>query len=303
MNGRLRLRDFGLVSAFQLAGPFSNPVTAPTFPNRAVEFRLIVRPELGFAPRRGNPRDANFNPPPFRPDGSSPDGPNSAPALAARMPPPRRRIRSRGGHVVPAPGPDRGGGHAANGRMAVALSGRPRSPRGVPSAAAPAPGSAGRPASIGGMTAVPFATGLGLPAAGAMSPLERGGYRAGAVVSPDPLVPGDRLAGIRGEDEPAFDDPGRVRSVAAAELDRAHAIAAAPDAGFAQREAREPVACRPLSMAGGGKPGHDVVRSGMRGFGKALAPRGRLALAEDARPEPRPSPLVAFSAFEGPGFE
>lgn len=265
-------------------------MTAPTFPNRAVEFRLIARPELGYAPRRGNPRDANFNPPPFRPDGSLPGGPNSVPPFAARMPSPRRPGRGRGGHAM-------------NGRTAVASSGRPRSPRGVPSAAAPALGSAGRPASIGGMNADPFATGLGLPAAGAMSPLERDGSRTGAVVSPDPLAPGDRLAGIRGEDEPAFDDPGRVRSVAAAVLDRAHAIAAAPDAGFAQREAREPVACRPLSMAGGGNPGHDVVRSGMRGFGKALAPRGRLAFAEDARPEPVPSPLVAFSAFECPGFE
>ena len=77
--------------------------------------------------------------------------------------------------------------------------------------------------------------------------------------------------GFWGEDEPAFDSLDQTQTVIAAVMDHYNAIIAALDAGFKQLEAKQSVDYRPLFLAASDKPNHDVVRTWVRGFGKAMA--------------------------------
>jgi len=160
------------------------------------------------------------------------------------------------------------------------------------------------------MTADPLLTWLGFltsPAApkGAMSPMELDGYLTGIVVSPDLLLPSRWLDRIWGENEPTFDGLDQMQTVIAAVMDHYNAIIAALDAGFKQIEAKKTAAYRPLYLAPSGKPNHDVVRTWVRGFGKAmaLAPERWSSIAEDERLQPLLSPFIGFLDVADPDFE
>ena len=160
------------------------------------------------------------------------------------------------------------------------------------------------------MIADPLSTWLGFltsPAApkGAMSPMELDGYLTGIVVSPDLLLPSHWLDRIWGEDEPAFDSLDQTQTVIAAVMDHYNAIIAALDAGFKQIEAKKTADYRPLYLAPSGKPNHDVVRTWVRGFGKAmaLAPERWSSIAEDERLQPLLSPFIGFLDVADPDFE
>ena len=89
-------------------------------------------------------------------------------------------------------------------------------------------------------------------------------------------------------------------------MDHYNAIIAALDASFNQIEAKQqPVDYRPLFLAASDKPSHDVVRTWVRGFGKAmaLAPESWRLLAEDERLQPLLTPFIGFIEVTGPGFE
>ena len=160
------------------------------------------------------------------------------------------------------------------------------------------------------MTADPLSIWLGFltsPAApkGAMSPMEFDGYLTGIVVSPDLLLPSQWLDGIWGQDKPALDSLDQTQTVIAAVMDHYNAIIAALDAGFNQIEAKQPVDYRPLFLATSDKPSHDVVRTWVRGFGKAmaLAPERWSSLADDERLQPLLTPFIGFMEVRDPDFE
>jgi uncharacterized protein len=160
------------------------------------------------------------------------------------------------------------------------------------------------------MTADPLLTWLGFltsPAApkGAMSPMELDGYLTGIGVSPDLLLPSRWLDRIWGENEPTFDGLDQMQTVIAAVMDHYNAIIAALDAGFKQIEAKKTADYRPLYLAPSGKPNHDVVRTWVRGFGKAmaLAPERWSSIAEDERLQPLLSPFIGFLDVADPDFE
>jgi uncharacterized protein len=160
------------------------------------------------------------------------------------------------------------------------------------------------------MTADPLLTWLGFltsPAApkGAMSPMELDGYLTGIVVSPDLLLPSRWLDRIWGENEPTFDGLDQMQTVIAAVMDHYNTIIAALDAGFKQIEAKKTADYRPLYLARSGKPNHDVVRTWVRGFGKAmaLAPERWSSLAEDERLQPLLTPFIGFLDVADPDFE
>jgi uncharacterized protein len=160
------------------------------------------------------------------------------------------------------------------------------------------------------MTAGPLSTWLDFltsPAAqkGVMSPMELDGYLTGVVVSPDLLLPSRWLDMIWGENEPTFDGLDQMQTVIAAVMDHYNAIIAALDTGFKQIEARRTADYRPLFLAASDKPNHDVVRTWVRGFGKAmaLAPKGWSSLAEDERLQPLLAPFIGFLDFKDPDFE
>ena len=160
------------------------------------------------------------------------------------------------------------------------------------------------------MTADPLLTWLGFltsPAApkGAMSPMELDGYLTGIVVSPDLLLPSRWLDRIWGENEPTFDGLDQMQAVIAAVMDHYNAIIAALDAGFKQIEAKKTADYRPLYLAPSGKPNHDVVRTWVRGFGKAmpLAPERWSSIAEDERLQPLLTPFIGFLDVADPDFE
>jgi uncharacterized protein len=140
---------------------------------------------------------------------------------------------------------------------------------------------------------------------GAMSPMELDGYLTGIVVSPDLLFPSRWLDRIWGENEPTFDDLDQMQTVIAAVMEHYNAIIAALDAGFRQIEAKKAADYRPLYLAASGKPNHDVVRTWVRGFGKAmaLAPERWSCLAEDERLQPLLTPFVGFLVVADPDFE
>lgn len=137
-----------------------------------------------------------------------------------------------------------------------------------------------------------------------MSPMELDGYLTGIVVSPD-LPPGRWLDRVWGDNEPTFDDLDQMQTVIAAVMDQYNAIIAALDAGFKQIEAKRTADYRPLYAVAGGKPNHDVVRTWVRGFGKAmaLAPARWSSIAEDERLQPLLSPFIGFLDVADPDFE
>ena len=138
-----------------------------------------------------------------------------------------------------------------------------------------------------------------------MSPMELDGYITGIVVSPDLLLPRRWLDRIWGENEPTFDGLDQMQAVIVAVMDHYNAIIAALDAGFKQIEARKPADYRPLFLAASDKPNHDVVRTWVRGFGKAmaLAPERWSSLAEDERLQPLLTPFIGFLDVTDPDFE
>lgn len=58
-------------------------------------------------------------------------------------------------------------------------------------------------------------------------------------------------------------------------------------------------------MPGNDKPSHDIVRTWVRGFTKAmaLAPGGWASVAEDERLQPLLTPFIGFTDFEDPDLE
>jgi uncharacterized protein len=160
------------------------------------------------------------------------------------------------------------------------------------------------------MTADSLSTWLGFwtsPAApeGAMSPMELDGYLTGVAVSPDLIRPSRWLDMIWGKNEPAFDSLDQLQTVIAAVMDHHNAIIAALDAGFKQIEAKQSADYRPLFLTPSGRSNHDVIRTWVRGFGKAmaLAPAGWCSIAEDERLQPLLSPFIGFMDVGDPTFE
>ena len=160
------------------------------------------------------------------------------------------------------------------------------------------------------MTADPLSTWLGFltsPTApkGAMSPMELDGYLTGIVVSPDLLLPSDWLDRIWGENGPTFDGLDQTQTVIAAVMDHYNAISAALDAGFTQIETKQPAEYRPLFLVASGEPNHEVVRTWVRGFGKAMAltPERWSSFAEDERLQPLLTPFIGFMDVQDPDFE
>jgi uncharacterized protein len=135
--------------------------------------------------------------------------------------------------------------------------------------------------------------------------MELDGYLTGLVVSPDLLLPSRWLHRIWGENEPTFDSLDQMQTVIAAVMDHYNAIIAALDVGFKQIEANKTADYHPRFLAGCGKPNHDVVRTWVRGFGKAmaLAPERWSSLAEDERLQPLLTPFVGFLDVTDPDFE
>lgn len=138
-----------------------------------------------------------------------------------------------------------------------------------------------------------------------MSPMELDGYLTGVVVSPDLLLPSRWLDRIWGENEPTFDGLDQMQTVIAAVMDHYNAIIAALDAGFKQIEAKRPADYRPLYLAASDKPNHDVVRTWVRGFGKAMAhaPARWSSIAEDERLQSLLTPFIGFMDIADPAFE
>jgi len=151
------------------------------------------------------------------------------------------------------------------------------------------------------MTSDPLSTWLGFlasPAAPrtAMLPMELDGYLTGIVVAPDMILPSEWFVGLWGEDEPVFDNKDQVQTVMGAVMDRYNAIIAAIDAGLKKLETKQPIDYRPLFLASDSKPRHDVVRTWVRGFAKAmaLAPEAWGSLVEDERMRVLIAPFVGF---------
>jgi uncharacterized protein len=160
------------------------------------------------------------------------------------------------------------------------------------------------------MNADSLSTWLGFltsPAApkGAMSPMELDGYLTGIVVSPDLVLSSRWLDRIWGDGEPTFDSLDEIQTVIGAVMDHHNAIVAALDAGFKQLEAKKPTEYRPLFLVADDKPTHEVVRTWVRGFGKAmtLAPARWSALAEHERLQGLLAPFVGFIDVPDPEFE
>lgn len=135
--------------------------------------------------------------------------------------------------------------------------------------------------------------------------MELDGYLTGVVVSPDLLLPSDWLYRIWGENEPTFDDLDQMQTVITAVMDHYNAIIAALDVGFKQIEAEKSAAYRPLFLAASDKPNRDVVRTWVRGFGKAmtLAPQRWSSLAADERLQLLLTPFIGFLEIADPDFE
>lgn len=135
--------------------------------------------------------------------------------------------------------------------------------------------------------------------------MELDGYLTGIVVSPDLLPPSRWLDRVWSENEPSFDGLEQMQTVIAAVMDHYNAIIAALDAGFKQIEAKKVANYRPLYLVASGKPNHDVVRTWVRGFGKAmaLAPERWGSIAEDERLRPLLTPFIGFMDVEDPDFE
>lgn len=135
--------------------------------------------------------------------------------------------------------------------------------------------------------------------------MELDGYLTGIAVSPDLLLPSRWLDRIWGENEPIFDGFDQMQTVVAAVIEHCNAIIAALDAGFKQIEAKKPADYRPLFLAVGGKPSHDIVRTWVRGFGKAmaLAPERWSSIAEDERLHQLLIPFIGFVEVTDPDFE
>jgi uncharacterized protein len=140
---------------------------------------------------------------------------------------------------------------------------------------------------------------------GATSPMELDGYLTGVAVSPDLLLPSHWLDSIWGEDEPAFESLDQLQTVIAAVMDHHNAIITSLDSGFKQLEAKKPADYRPLFLSVSDKPNHDVVRTWVRGFGKAmaLAPERWCSVADDERLQPLLTPFIGFLDLEDPNFE
>lgn len=133
--------------------------------------------------------------------------------------------------------------------------------------------------------------------------MELDGYLTGVVVSPDLLLPRDWLDGIWGENDPAFDDLDQAQTIIAAVTDHCNAVVAA--LGFEQIEAGRSADYRPLFMVAGGKPDHEVVRTWVRGFAKAmaLAPDCWSSIAEDERLPRLLTPFIGCMDVGDPDFE
>ncbi len=138
-----------------------------------------------------------------------------------------------------------------------------------------------------------------------MSPMELDGYLTGIVVSPDLLLPSHWLERIWGDNEPTFDGLDQMQTVIAAVMDHYNAIVAALDAGFRQIEVKKTADYRPLFLAASDRPNHEVVRTWVRGFGKAmaLAPKRWSSLAEDERLQTLLTPFIGFMDVADPDFE
>ena len=96
-----------------------------------------------------------------------------------------------------------------------------------------------------------------------------------------------------------------MKAVPAAMMDHYNATVATLDAGFKQIEAQQPLDRRPLFLAAGEKPKHEVVRIWVRGFGKTetLSPEGWNALLQDERLQPLLAPFVGFLDVKDLDFE
>ena len=160
------------------------------------------------------------------------------------------------------------------------------------------------------MTSDPLMTWLGFlasPAAPrtAMQPMVLDGYLTAIIVAPDLILPSRWLGGLWGADEPIFDSAEQMQTVIGSVMNHYNHLVAALDDGFEKIEAGKPHAYRPLFLASTGKPKHDVVRTWVTGFGKAMAltPEAWSSRIADQRMQRVMGPLVGFMDIDDSAFE
>ena len=137
----------------------------------------------------------------------------------------------------------------------------------------------------------------------AMSPIELDGYLTGIIVTPQsaPILPRTWIALLWGIYEPVFEDDAQIKAALGAAIKHHNALVAEIDRSLIRLEADEIVDYRPLFQPDGQKPTHDIVRTWVRGFAKAmaLAPKTWSALVEDERTNIIIQPFVGFFNLDG----
>lgn len=139
-----------------------------------------------------------------------------------------------------------------------------------------------------------------------MSLLELDGYLTGVIVAPSPIPSGRWIAGLWDGEEPVFDDEAQIRSVLGAVTALFNARSQAIEDSLRRLEADRVCDYCPPFMSGDGKSPHDIVRTWVNGFWRAmrLDPDGWTALGEDERTQPIITPFVGFiDAGNDPEFE
>jgi len=129
-----------------------------------------------------------------------------------------------------------------------------------------------------------------------MQPLELDGYLAGVAVAPETIERGYWLAKLWGRGGPAFTSVDQMQTVIGAVVEQYNDIVDAIDDGFERLEANEPHDYKPLFLAAGEKPKHDLIRTWVTGFGKAMAltPEAWSGLIRDERMQLLVTPIVGF---------
>jgi hypothetical protein len=100
--------------------------------------------------------------------------------------------------------------------------------------------------------------------------MELDGYLTG-IVARVCSFPADGFHPIWGDNEPTFDTLNQMQTVIGAVMSHSNAISAALDEGFKQRSRKERCLSPAILLAVSGKLNRDVVRTGVRGFVKAMA--------------------------------
>jgi uncharacterized protein len=139
---------------------------------------------------------------------------------------------------------------------------------------------------------------LALPAAPKqrMPALELDGYLTGVVVAPSPIPSIRWLLGLWGEEEPDIDTVVAARPMLNSVVGMAGQLTATIEQSLRRLESERLCDYRPAFLTGEDKPSHDVVRSWVCGFWRAigLAPSEWSTLVADERTRILVEPFSGF---------